>query len=89
MRLYGLLGGKYTSVCKACGKLGLSRDTLPQEILILDLLLDTIWWNLGLFLHKHNLPFIVIYNTAHRQILCSLTNTTNTQQIHVANKASF
>ena len=28
-------------------------------ILILDLLLDTIWWNRELFLHKHNLPFIV------------------------------
>ena len=34
MRLYRLLGGKYTSVCKACGKLGLSRGMLPQEILI-------------------------------------------------------
>ena len=32
---------------------------LPQEILILDLLLDVIWWNLGLFLRNHNLPFIV------------------------------
>ena len=25
----------------------------------LDLLLDAIWWNLGLFSYKHNLPFIV------------------------------
>ena len=32
---------------------------LPWEILILDFLLDAIWWNLGLFSHKHNLPFIV------------------------------
>ena len=32
---------------------------LPQEIFILDLLLDTIWWNLGLFSHNDNLPFIV------------------------------
>ena len=52
-------GGKYISVCKACGKLGGSGGMLPQESLILDLLLDTIWWNLGLFLHKHNSPFIV------------------------------
>ena len=63
MRLYGLLGGggggKYVSVCKACGKLRGSGGMLPWEILILDLLLDVIWWNLGLFSHKHNLPFIV------------------------------
>ena len=32
---------------------------VPREILILDLLLDTIWWNLGLFSDKHNLRFIV------------------------------
>ena len=52
-------GGKYVSVCKACGKLGGSGGMLFREIFILDLLLDTIWRNLGLFLHKHNLPFIV------------------------------
>ena len=45
MRLYGLLGGP-----GACS---------PLEILNLNLLFDTIWWNLGLFSHKHNLPFIV------------------------------
>ena len=47
---------------KACDKLGGSKGMLSQEILILDLLLDTmdtIWWNLGQFLHKHKLPFIV------------------------------
>ena len=32
-------GGKYVSVCKACGKLEGSGDMLPREILILDLLL--------------------------------------------------
>ena len=52
-------GDKYVFVCKACGKLGGSGGMLPQEILILNLLLDAIWWNLGLLLHKHNLPFIV------------------------------
>ena len=36
----GVYGGKYTSVCNTCGKLG---GMLPQEILILDLLTDTIW----------------------------------------------
>ena len=61
MGLYGLLGGKYVSMCKACGKLGGSGGMLPWEILILDLLLDAIWWNLGLFSHKHNLPFIVSF----------------------------
>ena len=29
MGLYGLLGGKYVSMCKACGKLGGSGDMLP------------------------------------------------------------
>ena len=48
-------GGKYVSACKALVKLGGSRGMLCLEILILDLLSDTIWWNLGLFLHKHNL----------------------------------
>ena len=52
-------GGKYVFVCKACGKLGGSGGTLPWEILILNLLLGAIWWNLELFTHKHNLPFIV------------------------------
>ena len=32
MRLYGLLGGKYVSVCKVCGKLGGSGGMLPREI---------------------------------------------------------
>ena len=40
--------GKYISVCKACGKLGVSGGMLPQEILILDLLFDANWWNLKL-----------------------------------------
>ena len=35
MRLYGLLGGKYVSVCKACGKLGGSGGMLSREIFIL------------------------------------------------------
>ena len=45
--------------CAACGKLEGSGGMLPWEILIFDLLLDAIWWNLGLFSHKHNLSFIV------------------------------
>ena len=32
MRLYGLLGGKYVSVCKACGKLGGSRGNFVPFI---------------------------------------------------------
>ena len=35
--------------CIARGKLGGVGACSPMEILILDLLLDTIWWNLGLF----------------------------------------
>ena len=42
-------GGKYVSMCKACGKLGGSGGMLHREMLILDLLLDTICWNPGLF----------------------------------------
>jgi len=55
-------GGKYmyVSVCKLCGKLGGFGGMLPRESLILELLLDAIWWNLGLFSNKHNLPFYVI-----------------------------
>ena len=55
--LYGLLGGEH--LCKTCGKLGGSWGMLLWEILILDLLLDAICWNLGLFSHKRNLPCIV------------------------------
>ena len=67
MRLYGLLGGGgggggQASVCvrsmwQTWGEWG--EGMLPREISILVLLLDTIWWNLGLFLYKYNLPFIV------------------------------
>ena len=49
-------GVKYIPVCKPCDKLGIGAYLL---ILILDLLLDIIWWNLELFLYEHNLPFIV------------------------------
>ena len=50
MRLYELLGGgKYVSTCKACGKLGGSGSMLPEENFDFEFLLDTIWWNLGLF----------------------------------------
>ena len=66
MRLYGLLGGGGGGQVHICVQS--VQQTLevwghaPQEILILDLLLDAIWWNLGLFLHPpglflHPLPF--------------------------------
>ena len=61
MRLYGLLGGKYVSMCKACGKLERSGGMLPWEILTLELLLDAIWWNLGLFLHKQFIVSLTLY----------------------------
>jgi len=63
MRLCELLGGgggqvHTYAVYKACGKLVGVGAMLPREILTLDFIFDVIWWNLGLFLHKHNLPFI-------------------------------
>ena len=45
-------GGKHLFMCKACGKLGGPGECFPRENLILDFLLDTIWWNLGRFSHK-------------------------------------
>ena len=59
MILYGLLGGASTYLCAMhVAKLGGSGGMLPQEILILDLLLDAIWWA-GVWdcfnSHKHNL----------------------------------
>ena len=59
MRLYGLLGGQVHICVQSMRQTRGVQGMLPWEILILDLLLDTIWWNLGLFLHKHKLPFIV------------------------------
>ena len=37
------LGGKYVSVCKACGKLGGVQGHAPLGNLILDFLLGGIW----------------------------------------------
>ena len=74
MRLYELLAGKYVSVCKACGNLGGSGGMFPREILILDLLLDVIWWNLGLFLREHKLPFIVSLKVLQRVELIYMRN---------------
>ena len=60
MRLYGLLGGGQVCICVQS-----MRQTrgiwghAPLGNFDFGPLLDAIWWNLGLFLHKHNLPFIV------------------------------
>ena len=52
--------GKYVYICvQSMWQTRGVRGHAPREILILDLLLDVIWWNLGLFLYEHNLPFIV------------------------------
>ena len=59
MGLYGLLGGQVCIRVQSMWQTRGSGDMLSWEILILDLLLGTIWWNLGRFSHKHNLPFIV------------------------------
>ena len=54
MRLYGLLrgGGGQVHICvQSVRQTRASGGMFPWEILILDLLLDTISWNLGLFSH--------------------------------------
>ena len=57
MRLWTIGGASIHSCAKhVANYIGWSRGMLPREILIL---VDTIWWNLGLRLHKHNLPFTV------------------------------
>ena len=55
-------GGKHVSVCKTCGKLGGPGPCSPGKFWFWTLLLDANWWNLGLFLHKHTLSFIVSLN---------------------------
>ena len=52
--LYGLLRGQVCIHVQSMWQNRGSGGMLPREILILDLLLlDAIWWNLGLLLHKH------------------------------------
>ena len=61
MRLYGLLGGGGRQVCICVQCVQEARGVqghVPPGNLILDLLLDAIWWNLGPFSYKHNLPFM-------------------------------
>ena len=50
-------GVKYISVYKACDKLGDRGHS--WEILMLDLLLDTIWWYLGLFSYEHKIDCVI------------------------------
>ena len=45
-------GGNYIFVCKVCGKLG---------GFVFGPFINAIWWNLGLFSYKHNLPFMHHY----------------------------
>ena len=59
MRLYGLLEGQVRICVQSMWQTrGIQGHTLPGNF-VFDLLLDAIWWNLVLFLHKHNSPFIV------------------------------
>ena len=45
-----IIGGASTYLCKACGKLGGVRGHAPPgNFVFFDLLVDAIWWNLGLF----------------------------------------
>ena len=56
MRLCELLGGQVCIRVQSMWQTRGIQGHAPQEILVL---LDALWWNLGLFSHKHNLPFIV------------------------------
>ena len=49
-----------------------SGGMLSREILILNLLLDAIWRNLGLFSHKHNLSFIVSLKPLYYWFTCKI-----------------
>ena len=50
------------------------RGHAPPGNLILDLLLDVIWWNLGLFLRERKLPFIVSLKILQRVELIYMRN---------------
>ena len=45
-------------VCIGVQSMGQSRGVRghapPGKFCVFDLLVDAIWWNVGLFLHKHN-----------------------------------
>ena len=59
MRLCELLGRQ---VCICMQSMWQTRGVQGHAPLVnfdFGLLLDAIWWNLGLFSHKHALPFIV------------------------------
>ena len=58
-KIVWIIGGGQVCVSKHVANKGV-QGTLPREILILDLLLDAIWWNLGLFLHKHNITIYCV-----------------------------
>ena len=49
MRMYGLLGGQVCICVQSMWQTRGPGGMLPREILILDLLLDAICWNLGQF----------------------------------------
>ena len=53
-------GGGQVCIMHAANEVGLG-DASPGN-LILDLLLDVIWWNPGLFSHKHNLHLFGVLN---------------------------
>ena len=56
---WGGEGGGQVCICVQCVQEARGvRGHVPPGNLILDLLLDAIWWNLGPFSYKHNLPFM-------------------------------
>ena len=49
MRWYGLLGGQVHMCVQSKGQTRGVRGYAPPRKLFFDLLVDAIWWNLGLF----------------------------------------
>ena len=55
-----IIGGQVSICVQSIGQTrGIRGHAPPRNFVFCDLLLDAIWWNLELFLHKHNSPFIV------------------------------
>ena len=73
-------------MCKACGKLGGSRGMLPCEILILDLSLDTIWFNLVL-VATHSLLSFLPLSTLQCDQVCKIVEVLGIPPAHILERA--
>jgi len=62
MRLYGLLGGQVGTRVQSMWQTRGVWEHFPLGNFDFGPFIRAIWWNLALFSHKHNLPFIVSLN---------------------------